>query len=201
VSPKAVVLSAWLATLAGAFALRAQTTHPTTTSTTTRPSTSPSIPTAPTGVGQAIGARVSMSEGFAPITYFEDNCARCHGSNGSAYGPEFGKHLSDAQLTKVIDDMAVGPGNAPVNARQLDVLVAYHHAMIARQPFVAVTKTTPTGEQLTLEGEVTPNTALTVGNTVATVDGTNWSVTIPKGQQPTVTAKPTDPASPNPTSR
>jgi mono/diheme cytochrome c family protein len=67
---------------------------------------------------------------FAPMAYFESNCARCHGAYGSFYGEGFGKNLTDSKLRQVVHDMAAGPGNAPVTEPQLDALTAYHRSMI-----------------------------------------------------------------------
>jgi hypothetical protein len=117
---------------------------------------------------------------FSPISYFEQNCARCHGDFGSAYGPTFGHGLSDEQLTKVCDDMAAGPGNAPLNADELKALVDYHKAMIAKQPFVVVTRATEGDDGVTVEGDVTPDVTVTVDDHEAKVDGHLWRVAVPK---------------------
>lgn len=157
-----------------AIAIRAQTT-----TTTTGP-----IPTTVPTTASSI-----TPNAFAPIAYFETNCARCHGPYGTAYGAEFGRHLSDEQLTKVVDDMAAGPGNAPVEADQLKILVDYHKAMIAKRPFVAVTKAALAGEKVSLEGEVTPDASVTVGEIVAKVDGATWSATVDKALVIAIVAK------------
>jgi mono/diheme cytochrome c family protein len=47
---------------------------------------------------------------FAPFSYYEGACARCHGENGANYGDLLAKH-TDAQLHEGIDMMAKGPGN------------------------------------------------------------------------------------------
>jgi hypothetical protein len=153
------------------------TAQPPTTSTTTT-----SVTTAPTSTPVSPNA-------FAPIAYFEMNCARCHGPYGTAYGAEFGKHLSNEQLARVVDDMAAGPGNAPVDATQLAILVEYHKAMIARQPFLAVTKAATSNEAVTVEGEVTPDSTVTVGETAATIAGTTWTVTVPKAPLLSIVAR------------
>jgi cytochrome c553 len=114
---------------------------------------------------------------FAPITYFETNCANCHGPYGNAYGDAFGKGLSDPDLSKMIDDMAHGPGNAPVDATQLQVLVNYHKAMIAKRPFVIVNAIEQVDDQAKLSGEVTPTATVTVNRKPATVDDHTWSAT------------------------
>jgi hypothetical protein len=72
------------------------------------------------------------------MSYFESNCARCHGAYGSFYGEGFGKNLTDSKLRQVVHDMAAGPGNAPVTEPQLDALTAYHRSMINGKPFLIV---------------------------------------------------------------
>lgn len=144
------------------------------------PSTAPA--TSPTSA-------ISTPTGFGPLTYFETNCARCHGPYGSAYGETFGKHLDDAQLEKVIDDMAYGPGNAPLQPRELAVQVAYHKAMISRTPFVVVTKISVADGKATVEGEAPPETPVTVAGFAATFDGHTWRVTVPAGKSFAVVAR------------
>jgi hypothetical protein len=134
------------------------------------------VTTAPT---TAPANGLNSPTGFGPLTYFQNNCARCHGDYGSAYGEAFGKHLTDAQLEKVIDDMAFGPGNAPLQPRELAVQIAYHKAMIAGQPFVTVTKIITDGANAILEGEAPPNTAISVTGIPATMDGHTWRATVP----------------------
>jgi hypothetical protein len=138
--------------------------------------TAAQVTTAPT---TAPANGLNSPTGFGPLSYFQDNCARCHGDYGSAYGEGFGKHLADAQLEKVIDDMAFGPGNAPLQPRELAVQVAYHKAMIAGQPFATVTKITIDGANAILEGEAPPDTAITVTGIPATMEGHSWRATVP----------------------
>lgn len=114
---------------------------------------------------------VEIKPVFAAMVYFDFNCARCHGPQGSFYGKEFGQHLSDATLTKVVRDMAEGPGNAPLNAEDLKVEVAYHRALAGAEPFVSITAV----ESDTLRGEVSPGSSVTVDGKPAKVEGFNWS--------------------------
>jgi cytochrome c553 len=171
---RGTVLFGWATLLAAcgfAELTGAQSTQPDRSMTvTTRPSKSP--------------APVS----FSPIGYFERNCARCHGDFGSAYGPTFGHGLSDEQLTKVCDDMAAGPGNAPVNADELKRLVDYHMAMIAGTPFVVVTRATETDADVTIEGEVSNNATVTVDGRDVKADGISWKAVVLKSGHISVTA-------------
>jgi hypothetical protein len=120
---------------------------------------------------------------FTPISYFESNCARCHGAYGSFYGEGFGKNLTDSKLRQVVHDMAAGPGNAPVTDPQLDALTAYHRSMINGKPFVIVNAANKGDGSRTLQGETTPEAQISVqwegGSTAATVQGFTWSAKLP----------------------
>ena len=107
--------------------------------------------------------------GFAPLGYFEQSCANCHGDYGSFYGPTFGAGLTDAQMRKEVDDMATGPGNAPLKPSELDIETAWHCAFRDHKPFVSVTAWA-NGH---LTGDATP------GATITLTDGKNtWPVTL-----------------------
>lgn len=116
----------------------------------------------------------------APFQYFANRCARCHGPDGSHYGPEFGKGLSDAQLIHVVEEMAEGPGGEPIHGADLDAVVAWHRALIRREPFVVVLQRGPT----VWSGECTPGAQVTAregSRTVAAkVNGSRWSVRLNK---------------------
>jgi hypothetical protein len=127
----------------------------------------------------------------APIQYFETNCSRCHGSYGRFFGDEFGKDLSDKQLRETITDMAAGPAKAPLQGEALDAQVAFHRALIRKEPFLVWTGASKTA----LWGEVTPGSKvqvkfgkMTVG---ASVKENRWRVDIPKGAsaQAVITAR------------
>ncbi|MBC8104725.1 MAG: cytochrome c, partial [Cytophagales bacterium] len=117
-------------------------------------------------------------------------CARCHGPNGSFYGPDLGKGKTDAQLQKVIREMAEGPSQLPgLPPVELEAQTAYHRALIQSEPFLAVTRRTPTR----IEGEVTSGAAVGVSvggkTTSAKVDGSQWSAPLEaNGAAPLVTA-------------
>ena len=120
--------------------------------------------------------------GFAPMSYFEDKCARCHGSYGSFYGDSFGKNLSDDELQKVVREMAEGPAMAPLEPAQLDLETAYHRSLVDGRPFLVVTEEDE--KSSTLKGETTPGATVEVEAgahaVAATVDEHQWSVTLPK---------------------
>jgi hypothetical protein len=106
----------------------------------------PTSPTAPSTQPLTVG----------PISYFEDHCARCHGSYGSGYLPESMQRHDAAGLKKLIRDMAAGPAQAPLEEADLDAQVAYHIALLNQSLFITITERTAT----TLTGEATPGAIL-----------------------------------------
>lgn len=134
-------------------------------------------------------AKEPAKEPFAAIAYFDANCARCHGPGGSFYGEGFGK-TGVENLREVVDRMASGPGQAPIEGEALDREVAYHRAMIDKKPFVAVT------DARGAKGEVTPGSKVTVSTgaaeIVAKVEESTWTAELPAGtklSQLTITAE------------
>lgn len=120
---------------------------------------------------------------FAPIDYFDRNCARCHGNYGTNYGPTLAM-LPDAKLKQVIDEMASGPGQAPLDELQLERETAYHRSLRDGKPFVAVTKINEQPDGLMLSGEVTPDTKLSIQagadqSTLAILDRHTWRANLP----------------------
>lgn len=121
---------------------------------------------------------------YAPISYFESNCARCHGAYGSFYGEGFGKNLTDSKLRQVVHDMAAGPGNAPVTEPQLDALTAYHRSMIDGKPFLIINAADEAQDgSRTLKGETTPESQISLrwegGTATAAVQDFTWSAKLP----------------------
>jgi hypothetical protein len=118
---------------------------------------------------------------FEAITYYDAHCANCHGPQGSFYGPTLGKNLTDAQLVKVINDMANGPAMSPIDESQLAAETAYHRAIMAGEPYVSVTKIT----EAELSGEVMPDAKVTVKigakEIDAKVEDAVWVAAIPAG--------------------
>lgn len=119
-----------------------------------------------------------------PISYFDDHCAKCHGPQGSFYGDDFGKNLKEGALHKVVDDMCRHQGEAPLDGADLEAEVAYHRAMIAKEPFLAITKIT----SMQISGEVTEKSVVRVKfkrSTIwAIVNNTAWKTAIPRGEKP-----------------
>ncbi len=133
--------------------------------------------------GQQKPSGPAVSE-FAPMSYFESNCARCHGAYGSFYGEGFGKNLTDGKLRQVVHDMAAGPGNAPVTEPQLDALTAYHRSMINGKPFLIINAADEAQDgSRTLKGETTPESQISLrwegGTATATVQDFTWSAKLP----------------------
>jgi mono/diheme cytochrome c family protein len=167
---RVAVVTIWALALAAAGATAFRGIDPAHAQTpTTTPASAPT--TDPT-------TQLTHYSGFAPIAYFDTHCARCHGPGGNMYGPEFGKNLTEDQLAKAIDDMAAGPGGAPVSADELKILVKYHQAIIDKKPFVIVTYLESTGDQIALKGEVMPGATLTVGGKTIIPDQSNWAATV-----------------------
>lgn len=122
----------------------------------------------------------SESQRFAPLAYFEDNCARCHGPNGSFYGAEFGKGLKDdAALKQVVREMCEGPGNAPLDDAKLEILTEFHRALRDDKPFLCVVWQ---GEA-ELKGEASPDATVSLENGAKSIaaerKGNQWSVKWP----------------------
>lgn len=113
-----------------------------------------------------------------PIAAYEQACARCHGPNGSFYGPDLGKGKTDSQLYKAVQSMADNQGQIELTPVEVEAQTAYHRAIIKREPFLAVTERT----RATICGEVTKGSTITV--TVSgkpqqvRVVGFQWSTTL-----------------------
>jgi len=127
-------------------------------------------------------ATTSPAPAFAAMAYYDQNCAHCHGPQGTFYGPTLGQKLSDAQLQKEVDVMASGPGNAPLTADQLPVETAFHRALIMRNPFLSVTQM---GDDGKWAGEAMPDAkvVLLIGqkHVDAVSDNYGWTAQLPPG--------------------
>ena len=123
--------------------------------------------------------------GFAPLDYFQANCERCHGPNGSFYGPTFGKNLkSDAALRQIVKEMCEGPGNAPLPDPELEILTDFHRALRDNKPFITIVSREKTEKGLILSGEALPDSRITLGDeeTIPVkLEGHKWSVEVPAG--------------------
>jgi len=138
----------------------------------------PATPTsAPIGV-----ATSQTAPAFVAMAYYDQNCAHCHGPQGSFYGPTLGNDLTDTQLLKAVNDMARGAGNAPVTPDQLKVETAFHRSLIMRNPFLSVTQMGADGKWT---GESMPDAKVVVlvgrQQIQATMEDWNWSAQVPAG--------------------
>lgn len=117
----------------------------------------------------------------SPLDYFAKACARCHGPNGSAYGESFGEGLTEHELVEVVDEMAIGPANWPLNEEELDVQVAFHRSMLRKTPFIVWNYR----EGNTLRGEVLPGSRVEIesesGIVEARINHDQWQATLPDG--------------------
>ena len=118
---------------------------------------------------------------FAPLAYFNANCARCHGENGSFYQDDFAHDKSDAELREVIDEMAAGPGQAPLAPAELDAVAAWHRALRDKKTFVLVVKSEKTDAGFQLSGEISPGAALEINGKTVEVKGSNWTASVAPG--------------------
>ncbi len=119
---------------------------------------------------------------FAPLSYYDQKCARCHGDNGANYG-DLLQNKTDAQLHDGIDAMAHGPGQAPLDEPQLQVLTAWHRALVEGKPFVHLMKVEH-GDKTLLSGEATPEARVILkcgqSSFEAVRDGMSWKIEAPK---------------------
>ena len=115
---------------------------------------------------------------MGPFTYFDQNCARCHGPMGSFYGENFGANLTDEQLRRVVKEMADGPGNAPIDGLALEAQIGFHRALVKKEPFIVVLEKHGSD----LSGEITPGSQLetdTPQPTKAKITENQWVLTLP----------------------
>lgn len=116
---------------------------------------------------------------FAPITYFNTTCASCHGPYGAAFGPTFGRGLTDHALKDKVEEMVFGPSQSTLQPDELDQLTAYHRSLVRKSPFVSVAER----KADRLAGEVTPGSTIRVqfGDRIvqADVTGHTWTVRPP----------------------
>ena len=115
---------------------------------------------------------------FAPLAYFNANCARCHGEYGSFYGEDFAKGLDDAALHDIVAEMANGPAQAPLAPADLDAVTRWHRAVRDKKPFVVVVKSEKTGAGWQLSGEISPGATLQVNGKDIEVKGSDWTASV-----------------------
>ena len=127
--------------------------------------------------------------GFAPLDYFEEECASCHGAYGSFYGADFGKNLDDKALHEVVESMTAGPAQAPLETRDLEVLTAYHRALRDKKPFLVLVETKEENGQRIWRGEVSPDATLTANGAPVVLNGHRFEVKLPTEQALELEAK------------
>jgi mono/diheme cytochrome c family protein len=119
---------------------------------------------------------------FAAMAYYDQNCAHCHGPQGSFYGPTLGQALTDPQLSKAVNDMASGAGNAPLAPDQLPAVTAFHRSLVMRNPYLSVTQMQDDGKW---GGETMPDAKVVIiigeKRIEATSDDSGWSAQLPAG--------------------
>ena len=118
---------------------------------------------------------------FAPLAYFNANCARCHGENGAFYEDNFAHDRDDASLRAVIDEMANGPGQAPLAPAELDIVTAWHRALSEKKPFVVIVKSEKSGDGWQLSGEISPGAQLQINGKAVEVKGSQWTQVVAPG--------------------
>ncbi len=138
-------------------------------------------PQAQTGAPQAQTGAPQVTK-FAPLDYFNDKCAKCHGAYGSFYGKEFATGKSDEELADTVKQMCEGPAQAPLSPHDLNVLVAWHRSLRDGKPFVASVKL----EGGVWSGEATPGSTVvmetsTGARTEAPLKEHRWSAGMPEG--------------------
>lgn len=139
----------------------------------------------PLAQGQGHGQRHRNRHGLkpshlkvAPLGYFKQNCASCHGENGAKYGSGL-RSKSEADLKAAIERMAV-TAKAPLTPKDIAAQVAYHRAIAGKKPFAAWTG--KAGNVLT--GEMTPGAKVTASAGKVTSKQGSWKVELPAGMTP-----------------
>jgi mono/diheme cytochrome c family protein len=94
--------------------------------------------------------------GFAPISYFQQQCASCHGDHAAELDPASLRGRDEDSLADVVRDMTEGMGGAPLEGRDLEILVAFHRAYRDGESFVAVESATASSVQ----GDVRPGSSV-----------------------------------------
>ncbi len=79
-------------------------------------------------------AAVDPASVVPPVSYFINNCSRCHGPTDNAYA-EFEKPLRGEEMKKMIVIMADGPALAPLDPANVDLQFELHNAMLDKAPY------------------------------------------------------------------
>ena len=138
-----------------------------------------------------VAAWKTTPDGFAPLSYFAANCARCHGPNGSFYGDSFARTRDDASLRQIVHDMAFGPAQAPIDDAKLEVLTAYHRSLIGKKPFLSLSSAVVGSATGATKNDIVPNGGAKPANTrqTSTSEKAKKSGTTPKAPQPKSTTR------------
>lgn len=127
----------------------------------------------PASVESGSAGGETSPETLRPITYFNDKCANCHGDYGNFWGEGFAADFEDEALREIVEEMAEGPAQAPLDEGALDVQTAYHRSLVDGKPFLVAWR-----EDDGWRGEVTPKSKIELadGSGEATVEGHQWSL-------------------------
>jgi hypothetical protein len=100
-----------------------------------------------------------------PVFTFEENCSRCHGHTGSAYGEHFADLKYDS-LKNIITDMMIGPAGLSPDSIEIEAMVTYNQFINKHKPFATVinAKSFLDGKTDTLLVETSLNAKLRVNN-------------------------------------
>ena len=107
---------------------------------------------------------------LSPVPTFQENCSRCHGDEGSAYGKGFGD-LKDDSLEEVVEDMMFGPGALDPDTTEIKAMVSYNKSIKENKPFASVinSKSFLDGKDKSLKISASPNTQVKVDNSAVKV--------------------------------
>ena len=102
---------------------------------------------------------------LSPVPTFQENCSRCHGDEGSAYGKGFG-NLSTYSLRGVVEDMMFGPGALNPDSTEINAMVSYNKSIMENKPFASVinSKSFLDGKDKSLKISATPKAEIKVNN-------------------------------------
>lgn len=153
------------------------------------PDASTSVAATPKGIA------ILTSEGFGPISYFQDRCANCHGNFGDQLLPTMRSASDEAYLHEQNRAMVIGPAQSSLTDRELTLLSAYVRSIFDQRPFAIVTS----AQGSILTGEASPNATITLAQndlrTQAQRDGVTWRVELSDGASgDRVVLQTTDPA-------
>ncbi len=110
-----------------------------------------------------------------PVPTFQENCSRCHGDEGSAYGKNFG-NLKEDSLKLVVEDMMFGPGALNPDSEEIDAMVSYNKSIKNNKPFASIinSKSFLDGKDKSLKISASPKAEIKVNNDdvkIISVDG------------------------------